>query len=427
MIFSISFLTMKMKNMIKKIYLIDYRNSSRSLSEDLEELALYSSEENTFIVVDNNQKLSIIEKEIPDGFILNVIQTSNHSTFEIAILLNLIKDNSEYEYYVYELGAIPQLINRKMYACSHWKQAQDIYSNYTSIKHLEDFECQFSDVIIKGIINKVKINLQNILYHELSIFAGESLINTQQLMNMGKNDYLDNIKLSEFITLCDFYKKSLPNVIDGLKEHIRSREKPLTKLLNTFFDTSGNLSVLNKFPIAHFYISAYYLIASLYKEKKELYTSSFLCVFRTLDIFCEGVLIFEGKGTILNKKFLISTKTNTLVKPLGFRNKWDVVKKTPSFSKITATQITDIETFLLVRNNSFLTHGTVKINKQLLHSFLKVVTDIISAVESTLNLGTLNVTNCMKELNNIFNFSLNKILYDILLDERKILIKEIKK
>ncbi|EEO5749627.1 hypothetical protein G6T08_000950, partial [Salmonella enterica] len=150
-------------------------------------------------------------------------------------------------------------------------------------------------------------------------------------------------------------------------------------------------------------------------------------IFRTLDIFCEGVLIFEGKGTILNKKFLISTKTNTLVKPLGFKNKWDVVKKTPSFSKITATQITDIETFLLVRNNSFLTHGTVKINKQLLHSFLKVVTDIISAVESTLNLGTLNVTNCMKELNNIFNFSLNKILYDILLDERKIFIKEIKK
>ncbi len=427
MIFSISFLTMKMKSMIKKTYLIDYRNSSRSLSEDLEELALYSSEENTFIVIDNNEKLSIIEKEIPDGFVLNVIQTSNHSTFEIAVLLDLIKDNSDYEYYVYELGTIPQLINKKIYVCSHWKQTQDIYSNYTSIKSLEDFEYQFSDVIIKGVINKVRVNLQNILYHELSIFAGESLINTQQLINMGKNDYLDNIKLSEFITLCDFYKKSLPNVIDGLKGHIRSRERPLTKLLNNFFDTSGNLSVLNKFPIAHIYISAYYLIASNYKEKKELYTSSFLCIFRTLDIFCEGVLIFEGKGTILNKKFLISTKKNNLVKPQGFKNKWDVVKKTPSFSKITATQITDIETFLAVRNNSFLTHGTVKINKQLLRSFLRVVTDIISVVESNLNLGTLNVTNCIKELNNIFNFSLNKILYNILLDERKIFIKEIKK
>lgn len=166
------------------------------------------------------------------------------------------------------------------------------------------------------------------------------------------------------------------------------------------FKNRGNheLVKVQDYPSALKLLSAFYIKAAKYKILAEVLSSSFMYAFRALETYCDGLLIHKSKAHIGNalRGNEIFKENTLLVRDKfvsGFGAKWKIIKEFDEFDCIEQAVKDDLDNIYTLRNSFVLTHGNIKITKNIVEQSIRVISDFISSYDNSIHQTTSNWTN----------------------------------
>ncbi|MFS1914777.1 hypothetical protein [Vibrio sp. 10N.286.46.E10] len=233
--------------------------------------------------------------------------------------------------------------------------------------------------------------LENISTYDERFISKDGFFLDEEVWNRKDETYLEMLNLNELDKVRSFYQSS---VFDYYLCTNAFKERKIS-CLNDLFSLRNNsdlsLKLVDGYPISIKILSSFFIKAAEFKLSSNVISSSFMYAFRALEAYCDGLLVFFGRariGDALNRQGEIFKPDTLLVNNRfisGFGGKWSEIKTQDEFSSIEPNLINELEKIKELRNNFVLTHGNVKLTKQISRASIDIISSFILAFENEIN------------------------------------------
>jgi len=414
---------------------VDYLIDLRVNPVDVESAAIIAADSSVIFLVDNKSDAQKYLEVCPEGFDINLFVSRKISVEDIFGILSFHFDMTKCQMGIIDknLNLLSKIAVRKYnidsFVLEEKNGSNDLFYQCSLSKHATLIRDSFDDLVLKKFAFDVIVAIENISIRELDVFCGSSGLTDADIDNFRLDSYKDSLKLRELSELISFYNSVIydMNVPKYVRNLSLNRKDKIKTMLDSFYDSNGNLSTYAGFPVIYKYLSAYLIVCAKYKAYFNMFSSSFLFLFRSLDWACDGLLIMEGVGNIepysgRNDEFVIIDKAsanNNKVKPLGFKKKWDALKLESTIISVPQPYKNKIDEYIKVRNKHLMTHGLLKMNRTYFNDFKNTLMTLYSEVDIKTNalvngFSFLNVSNAVEE---IFSLNYSDFLFDTIQKE----------
>lgn len=413
---------------------VDYLIDLRTNSIDVETAAIIAAYSSVVFLVENKNDAKYYLDDSPDDFKINIFIAKNFSVTDVYSILSFRVDMSKCQEAAVDdnLNLSSKIIFKKSnidnFILEEKNGTNDLFYQHYLSKHASKIRDEFDDLLLKKFVFDVIVAIENISLREMDVFCGGSGLTDIDINKFRLDSYKESLKLRELSELMAFYNNvvfdlSIPKYVRNL---VLIRKAGIKTILDSFYDSNGNLSTYVGFPVIYKYLSAYLIICAKYKSYFNMFSSSFLFLFRSLDWACDGLLIMEGVGNIepfkgKNDEFVIIDKANGNKKmmPLGFKKKWDALKIESTVVSIPSIYKNKIDEYIKVRNKHLMTHGLLKMNNSYYNDFKSTLIALYSEIDIKTNasINGFSFSDVNNAVEDIFSLNYSDFLFDSLIKE----------
>lgn len=239
-------------------------------------------------------------------------------------------------------------------------------------------------IYFSSLTNKIKNK-------ELDLLLGKSGKRKSLLCNKSDATSIELLGIDEFTALDKYYNELLVEYGEDASLYLTDKSDNLKKYFKNSINKKGGCIKVSSFPVAYKYFSVFLFISAHEVMKTRNYTASYILFFRAFEVYCEGVLLSQGKAKIdtyiddydnvFNDCFILSHKGNN-IKPMGFGIKWRVIRESKFTNTMPVKLVRDINVHKKLRNVSALSHGDLVSSLEILIELRTTVIDAISYFEN---------------------------------------------
>lgn len=266
--------------------------------------------------------------------------------------------------------------------------------------------------ILKDNIVKYVSFLDNVSIYDERFISKDGFFVENEVWNRKDESYLEMLNLVELDKINDFYHESVFNFYLCTNHLRQNKSSCLNDISGLRNNNDVNFIKIDGYPISLKLLSSLYIKAAEFKLSSNVLSSSFMYSFRALEVYCDGLLVFFGKariGDALNRNGQIFKPNTLLVNDRfvsGFGGKWTEIKNKNEFRAIDSNIISEVERIKELRNNFILTHGNIKITKEIAKYTIDVVSDFIISFEDEINQQAAKWVNISERVNKLLYFDI---------------------
>lgn len=281
--------------------------------------------------------------------------------------------------------------------------------NFDSINNVDGFLDKFEPILRIALIrfSAEKKNYEEVIGRFL---IGESFCSESYIMgriNCSDFDALKLTEISSFVT----YLESVVNNSVIMKGRINDCIDYLKSLLfcvpssPSQFQVSSSRYIQDSFPCVYKINSAINYCSYQFAIKNKLLNKAFMHLFRVYEYYCSGALLGKKARFGQDDNYYVDSK-----KCLGFNPVYKNIPAVASSLSLDSSYL-EMQKFIYLRNKFHYTHGDLKVRKDILDCFYKIVYNQIDILEGALNQRRMRFDKLCCDLERIFFLKYDDVLF----------------
>jgi len=393
--------------------------------ESLCELACYI-EGYSSIIITNKKNAALIEKSWSFEVRTKFIFASHDELEEVSLAFCLTHSNTISSYFLFGDDKVISEVKLQHLKQSPKSSLHDLLSNY------QNWLTLFFDKnnISSDLQAKLKF-CSSILFEakqtELNLLLGKTNVSSQKIIEKADATAFELMAFDEFMSLNKHYENLNNKYNLEASLYFTDKSTQVRSYYLSSFTRAGKFVEVDSFPVAFKYLSVLLYLSGVEVSKTFNYTGAYILFFRSLEVYCEGLLISQGKAKIDN---YFDSRTSTTfancyqinkdgqyIRPMGFGLKWNLIKSSGYTSQVPLHLMQKMNLHKKLRNNCSLTHGDIFFTIDLLTEVKNTTFEIINCLESKFSQNTLNWKKLMDNMNQHFVYDLSPKLGEFLINQ----------
>ncbi|MBL4680887.1 MAG: hypothetical protein JKY88_09210 [Pseudomonadales bacterium] len=397
-----------------EICIIDLRNVSLT-SGVVEEATLHASESQTKVVILQDSIVDEFCMHFPIGFEVSYLLNKTLSLKTLSFFISLTYKATNIKIFKYISGIFKESEENYTYLqVIRQDTITDVIENTENNKSLflpyldnENIKNEFE--LFLNIIMSVKCTERNLV-------IGSSLLDSSEL-NLRVDDNVENVlKMQEISRLRLYYQRTKEENLDFIDSYVNGKEFLLANYQDDSFDNLGELTLMDSYPRAYKYLSAYIYICAEENKRINNISVAYLLLFRVFETYCEGALISKELAKIddhptKGPSFYLKKVNEGYFCPNGFGKKWEVITdRSDLLSLCDEENLSLLQKHKKMRNIMIYTHGDLIVNHELLLELQCTVIEVINNMDTILQQESFMWNLVVEEMKGAFLYN---PLYDV--------------
>jgi len=409
-----------------EICIIDLRDVNLT-SEVIEEATLHASESEAKVILLQDSIVDEFCMHFPVGFEVSYLLNNSLSLKILSFFISLTYKASKITLFKYINGTFIQ-------SEENYNSLQVIRLDTITdvIESTENNKIVFSPYLDnENIKNEFELFLNIILTvkcTERNLIIGSSLLDSSEL-NLRVDDNVENVlKMQEISKLRFYYQRCKEENLNFIDPYVNEKEFLLANYQDYSFDDFDELILMDSYPRAYKYLSAYIFICAEENKRVNNISVAYLLLFRVFETYCEGALISEELAKIdehPNKgpSFYLKKVNGDYYCPNGFGKKWEVITdRSNLLSLCDEENLSLLRKHKTMRNIMIYTHGDLIVNHELLLELQSTVTELINNMDTILQQESFMWSLVVEEMKGAFLYNPLYNVVKIMMDKHNLTI-----
>lgn len=272
---------------------------------------------------------------------------------------------------------------------------EEFLNCYDFIRKYSNYNANYSSVnpVFYRCLKDSLTSILNLCEVDVRLMTGSGFLMRNDEYERRYDTDLDCISLKDFIASKENYLNAF-SLVGGFSSDLVAKKVSFLSMFESIVpSSSSNIPSFRGYPSSYKVLSVYFDLCCSIKKSISSLNSAFLYAFRSLEVYCDGLLIsqdlayiddyYNNSGELKRRNTFMLKETNRPV--MGFGTKWGLLRNSEFvINNVNDETLSNIDKALLFRNKFNLTHGDLKIHSLDLELMQTDVSSFISAMDSVL-------------------------------------------